>query len=664
MGAIRIPSEGVGFGGISPRTSPRLLNPNAAQVAVNCRVSNGELVPIHRGVVRFNSGVTGPLVAIHRIADSGTEAWLAWPFDTDVVRAPLFGVARWCYTGDGEPRITTLAAATSSADDTYPSEAYTLGTPKPVTAPTVSPSGGSGSTVERYYRYAFYSDWTDVDLEGAASPISALTSGKVDDTWAISGMDATPPNSGTVTGVFGSGETEFTDTVPHWLREGEEVIVGGDTLVVASITSTLIFKVAGDYSAETAWERKAHFPGTVKKRLYRTTGTTGQWQLVADGITATTYNDTLTDAQIPGDELISATWEMPPVGLRGLFTLPSGALGGFIGNQLRFSEPNQPQAWPPEYAMQADYDIVAAGCFGSGVIGATASRPFMVQGVNPGQMAGESWEEALPCVNKRSMVAIGDMVLYASNVGLVSAGPAGVNIWTAAYFTEPEWRALMPETMIACISGRRVFICYEVDGSQRTLIFSLLDSSYLVEAHFSADDIWGDPENGLMYYSGANSKIYEFDVDGAYAMVQDWMSKEIVLPAPRNLGAARIDFIEAIDPDQAAAIEAVIAEIEAANAAIVASGDSGGAWADYGFVDGYGYAGSGISAVPEAPPSNTVTFMFYVNGRLKAAKTVTSTRAFSLPSGYKARRVAVRVSSQCQIIGIELGGTKRELATV
>lgn len=663
MGAIKIPPPPVGFGGIVPRTAARLLQENAAQVAVNCWVSSGELIPMRSGVLRYTSANTGPFASIHRIAENGSEAWLSWAVDVDVVKAPLFGTARWCFTGDGEPRITTLADATAGAGDDYPNTAYTLGVPTPVTAPMVTPSGGVGSTVERYYRYAFYSVWDDVELENAASPVSAVASGKVDGTWDISDMDATPPNSGTVSGVYGSGETEFTDTVEHWLRVGEQIVIGGDTVSVTEITSTLIFKVAGDYSAETAWERKAHFAGTIKRRLYRTTGTLGQWQLVADGITATTYSDTLTDAQIPGDELISATWEMPPVGLRGLFMLPSGAVGGFIGNQLRFSEPNQPQAWPPEYAMQADYDIVAAGCFGSGIVAATGSRPFMVQGVTPGQMSGESWEEALPCVAKRSAVSLGDAVLYASNPGMVVAGPAGVSIWSAPYFTEAEWRDINPTSMVSCVAGRRVFVRYDVDGNQRTLVFSLMDQAHLVEAHFRSDELHGDAEDGRMYYS-VDSKIYEFDVAAAYPLSQDWMSKEIILPAQRNLGAGRVEFFEAIDPDVAAAIEARIAEIEAANALAIATGDVHGAWADYGFVSGHGYAGSDVDVVPEAPPSNSVVFMLYINGLLKAARTITTRKPFSLPSGYKARRVAVRVSSQCRIIALELGGTKQELASI
>lgn len=646
------------FGGILPRTSDRLLPDNAAQVAVNCRLSSGELVPFNAGAKRYSSAKTWPLLTIERILDAGAEAWLAWPIDVDVVKAPLYGTGRWCFTGDGEPRITTRADAVSGAGNDYPHTAYTLGTPKPVTAPTVTPSGGVGSTVDRYYGYSFYEIWGDLELEGALSPISGLSSGKVDGTWAITAMDATPPNSGTVVGVYASSETEFTDTVPHWLRVGEQVVIAGATLTVTAVTNTLKFKVAGDYSAATAWARKAAFPGTIKKRLYRTTGTTGQWQLVAEGITGTTYSDTLTDAQIPGDELISATWEMPPVGLQGLFWLPSGALGGFIGNKACFSEPNQPHAFPPEYEIVCDYDIVAAECFGSGVVLATEAAPFVIQGVTPGQMSGESFKKALPCLSKRSIVSIGDMVLYASAVGFVSVSAAGVAIWSRDYFTDQEFADYAPATMVGAVGKDRVFFRYTKNDIVRVLVFNL-ETPELIEAHIDAADIHCDKTTDTLYYSNG-SDIYEFAPATGYAMTQDWQSKEFVLSAPKNLGAAKVTFDQAIDPVQSAAIAAEITAIQAANAALLTAGKINGAWATFGYAK-QGWNGSDLEAPPAQPPANQVTFHLYADGDLKLARTVSNSKPFKLPSGYKASRVSVRVMSQCRVRRIELGDTMKSL---
>jgi hypothetical protein len=657
MGAIRLTS----FGGIIPRASERLIPDNAAQVAVNCRLSSGELIPFNAGAKRYTSAKAGPLLAIHRVEDGGSDAWLAWPHDADVVKASLYGAARWCITGDGEPRITTLASAVSGSGNDYPHTAYTLGTPKPVTAPTVAPTGGvSATTVDRFYAHTFYAEWDGVEFEGAVSPVSALVSGKVDATWQITGMDTTPPNSGTVMGTFASSKTEFTDTVDTFLRVGEQVVIAGDTLTVTDITGSKTFKVAGDYHLATTWARKAAFPGTIYKRLYRSTGTTGQFQLVVEGLTGTTYNDTLTDSQILGDELITASWEMPPTGLTGLFALPSGSIGGFIGNKACFSEPDQPHAWPPEYQMQADYPIVGAECFGSGVALLTTSWPFIIQGIEPGQMSGQSWKEALPCQSKRGVCSLGDMVVFPSTSGIKAASGAGVVDWSLPYFTEKEFKTYMPETMVAAMVERRLYVLYSKDGSTRVLIFNLNgDDQYLTEAHFMADEIHGGMTDGHLYYS-FGSDIYEFDPADGYTLSQDWMSKEIILPMPQNLGAAKINFKQAMDPAQIVAINAEIAAIQAANAVMLATGKVHGAWNTIGY-NGQRWNGSDLMVPPAVPPANEVTFQLYVDGAVKSSRTVSDNKIFTLPSGYKADNVAVRVQSQCLIKSVEIGETPDSL---
>lgn len=70
-----------------------------------------------------------------------------------------------------------------------------LGVTPPVAAPTVTPSGGVGSTVTRVYVYTFVTPW---GVESAPSPASAETTGKDDDTWALSALDTAPPHSVTV----------------------------------------------------------------------------------------------------------------------------------------------------------------------------------------------------------------------------------------------------------------------------------------------------------------------------------------------------------------------------------------------------------------------------------------------------------------------------------
>ena len=657
MSAVRITS----FGGIYPRTSPRLLPDNAAQVAVNCRLTSGELVPYNAPKWVYTSAKPGPLATIYRAYEDGTYDWFTWAETVNVVKAPLSGVAKWCWTGEYEPRIATLAMATSGGGGTYPNTSYMLGVASPQTAPNVVSTGGTGATVDRYYAYTFVSSW---DEEGGVSPLSTLVTGKVDGVWTITNMDESPANSGVVTGVYSNGNTTFTGTEKHWLRVGEYVVINGDTLQVKAVNSPLSFTVAGDYSASTTWSRKTPW-NTTTKRLYRTSGDNKQFQLVAEGITSTTYIDTLADDEILGDELISSDWIPPPPDLKGLRALPSGALCGFVGNTVYFSEPDQPHAWPTAYKMMALYPVVAVESFGTGVVVATEAAPFIITGVEPGQMSGQSWIESLPCLSAASVVGVGDAVAYVSTVGVVLANSAGVTRLSEQYFTRHDFNERSPSTTRCAFADNKLWVLYNTGTDTRLLVFHVgSDGGYLSEVHVTADTIYADGVTGKLYFA-SGSDIYEFDPIDGYPMSIDWMHKQVVLSRPMNLGAAQIDFETAIDPAVAAAIKAKIDDIKAANAALMVTGNVHSGWntAQYNVNT---INGSDLTPPPAVPPSNEITFQLYtrdVTGAqvLRAMKVVTSNKPFSLPSGYKADSAIVRVTGQCRVNAIELGPTKQSL---
>jgi len=647
------------FGGIVPRTSRRLVGDHVAQIAANCKLSSGELIPFNAPKKQAATAAQNCLTLYRAAENASSYHWMSFAQDVDIVKAPLFGKAKFCWTGDGEPRIADMTALGAGT-------AYTLGTPKPVTAPSVTPTGGVAANTERWYTYTFIAKWDDVELEGAKAPLTGPVTGKPDGTWAITNMDATPINGGSGTA---SGQV-FTASAPHWLRIGEQVTILSALRTVTAVAG-LTFTVDGSaITGATTWARKAPFPGTITKNLYRSTGTSGQFQLVAENIAGTTFNDTLTDGQIPGDELISADWDMPPVGLKGLCVLPSGALCGFLGNKVYFSEPNQPQAWPGSYALTSDFPVAAVASFGTGVLAATNSRPFIITGTEPGQMYGQAWEEVLPCLSKKSMVSLGDMAIYAAPVGLVAVNSSGAQLWSQAYFTETEWKRLNPASMLSAYAARRLYVRYANGDAVRTLTFNLNgDNNYLTEIQFDADTLYADDTTGELYFARLGG-IYLHDPDDGFAMAQDWMSKEIVLPKPGNLSAAKVNFDLSIDPAQQAAIEAEIAATIAHNAPLLASGNVRGAWnaKPYGGANAVGINGSILKMPPEAPPQNEVTFQLYRGTpnkemTLVAARTVTDSKPFRLPSGYKAESIAVRVISQCPIKSIELGASPSDLAT-
>ena len=127
------------FGGVSPKTPPRYLQDTQAQVAINCPVFSGALVPLPGVSASAVTTLTsaGTPTSIYRYGQDVTEDaryWFSWNFDVDVCRGQIAGdPVEWTfYTGDGPPKATynTIALAGSS----YPAQSIPLGVPVPKTA--------------------------------------------------------------------------------------------------------------------------------------------------------------------------------------------------------------------------------------------------------------------------------------------------------------------------------------------------------------------------------------------------------------------------------------------------------------------------------------------------------------------------------------------------
>lgn len=186
-----------------------------AELARNARFWTRELDPI-RDPLPVAQVPTGTR-SIYPLDGS----WLAWTQDVQVTEGPVENDVheRLFYTGHYVPKVTTRSLA--SANFAPPAAFRKLGLPAPDNALTASPSGGSGTTETRAYQYRFRTEWGE---SGPWSPASSLVTGKVDDTWALSGMDAAPPNDidAISASIVGGNATIVTDG-NHFITTGERV---------------------------------------------------------------------------------------------------------------------------------------------------------------------------------------------------------------------------------------------------------------------------------------------------------------------------------------------------------------------------------------------------------------------------------------------------------
>ena len=137
------------FGGVSPKTPPRYLQDSQAQVAINCPVFAGSLVPLPNvGTTVTTLTKGGDPVTIYRWGqdvDEDARYWFSWNYDVDVCRGQVAGdSSEWTfYTGDGYPKATYNDIALTGTDLPYSS--IPLGVPNPAkalqpTVPTFNPT--------------------------------------------------------------------------------------------------------------------------------------------------------------------------------------------------------------------------------------------------------------------------------------------------------------------------------------------------------------------------------------------------------------------------------------------------------------------------------------------------------------------------------------------
>jgi len=130
----------VKFFGEAPKISPELLPETVAQYAFNLDLSSGDLLPFRRSEVAATLDKVGTVKTIYPMTSpvDGSLKWLHWLTDVDIATAQIENDTsqRIYYTGEGVPRVTDYALATSGTQ--FPTQSYILGFPVPAGKPTLA----------------------------------------------------------------------------------------------------------------------------------------------------------------------------------------------------------------------------------------------------------------------------------------------------------------------------------------------------------------------------------------------------------------------------------------------------------------------------------------------------------------------------------------------
>jgi hypothetical protein len=154
MAAIKITT----FLGTAPKISPELLPNTAAQIARNCKLYSGDIIPFVQPVVFTTTSRTGTIRTLYALRNPSNDAyvWLSWANVIDIATPSATGGGdeqRFYYTGDGVPKVSTYELATTGSAP-YPNDYYELGLPLPEAQLTTSAASFSSKTTSSYARDA------------------------------------------------------------------------------------------------------------------------------------------------------------------------------------------------------------------------------------------------------------------------------------------------------------------------------------------------------------------------------------------------------------------------------------------------------------------------------------------------------------------------------
>lgn len=595
------------FSGIIPRTGPTRLEANQAQVANNVKLQSRELRSWSLPVLEYVP--TTPLVeTIYRIdSPSGEKYWLEWATDVDMVPGPVADIDeyRYYYTGDGLPKKTNWDLATTGGAGArpFPDAWLYMGVPNPTGAPTLSASSSSGTVETRAYVYTYISEFGDVKEESGPSPAATVIVTTSGATVTVSGFTA-PPTTG------------------------------------YNITA---------------------------RRIYRTiTGATSvTYSFVAEIPLATTsYVDSLTVAEL-GSELPSLYWSPPPDDLKGLVALPNGMLVGFLGNQVWFSEPYYPHAWPEQYMLTVDYPIVGLGVYETNVVVCTTRYPYLISGVSPTSMSQQKLPIPQPCVSKRSIASDQYGVLYASPNGLVSLGSGSQDVVTVPLYTRDEWQALDPYSMRGAIYNNMYMGFSNVNGSIQGIVISRGDIPPLVHFDFPTRSLFVDRSTSDIYaVSDIDNKVYHLDASAINYTTYEWKSKKFVLPNPANFGAVKVQadytFMDDID-----AYIAYVDAIRAENAILFAeyAGNVEGQL-NTGVFNQFTLNGCLLLDIPEQGTNRFITLIVYADGEIIYQADVLSQEPLRMPAVQKGYVYEILVSGNTPVRFVAMASSIGELRMI
>ena len=197
--------------------------------------------------------------------------------------------------------------------------------------------------------------------------------------------------------------------------------------------------------------------------------------------------------------------------------------------------------WPIGYRITVEEDIVAIASTGGGVCALTKAVPYFITGTEPSAMSAIRVDLAQACINKHSVVDMGQYVLYAGPDGLCAVEGSQGRVVTKGLITVPQWRDatgdFRPED-IKAFKHEETYVAFypgggwvfDPRGEENSLATLTLHQS----ENLPCNGGYSDPRDGELYLIRQN-KIFQYQASSITRSCT-FKSKTFVSPKPVSMG--------------------------------------------------------------------------------------------------------------------------------
>lgn len=254
----------------------------------------------------------------------------------------------------------------------------------------------------------------------------------------------------------------------------------------------------GVYGAITHW------------RLYRSSNANKgtAWQFVAEiAIGTLTYTDSRSQEELD-EALETETWIEPPADLANLCGGPNGIMLGSVDNVIYACEPDAPYAWPSEYRIPLESNVVAIASTGQSWIVLTTGQNYLISGADSASLSAVKLGEPQACVSKRSVARVNGGALFASPDGICLATTGSIELLTLGAYEKDEWSALTPSASFAAFSEGVYQLWLSTPGKR--LAMDMVKTNLTLSNYSGATGAYNDSTTDTLYVASGTTVLPMF----------------------------------------------------------------------------------------------------------------------------------------------------------